>query len=90
MIILNKKLIKLYIDKLNIDNIKTFLNNNNIYLTNNENIILYNEIKKNWEKVLNNDESSIFELSNKIDKDNYEKLYKLYLFYKEKYKNFFN
>ena len=87
---MNKKLIKLYIDKLNIDNIKTFLNNNNIYLTNNENIILYNEIKKNWEKVLNNDESSIFELSNKIDKYNYQKLYKLYLFYKEKYKNFFN
>ena len=87
---MNKKLIKLYIDKLNIDNIKTFLNNNNIYLTNNENIILYNEIKKNWEKVLNNDESSIFELSNKIDKDNYQKLYKLYLFYKEKYKNILN
>lgn len=87
---MNKKLIKLYIDKLNIDNIKTFLNNNNIFLLESEYKILHNEIKKNWEKVLNNDESSIFELSNKIDKDNYEKLYKLYLFYKEKYKNFFN
>ena len=75
-----------YIDNMKIDDIKEFLENNNIYLNNNELEFTYNFVIKNWKNFIINPNS--FNFSNYKDKysnDNYIKLNNLINTYRNKY-----
>ena len=82
-------LIRNYINKINIDDLNNFLNNKGIYLKNDELSIIYDYVKNKWYEFLYNDASPILkDLKNKISDSNYNKLYKLYIWAKEKYSNY--
>ena len=83
-------IIKKYIDKLKIDDIKTFANNNNINLSNDEINDAYYFIKNNWQHILNDDNVAIKEIRRKFNKDKAQKIEKLYFEYKNKYQKFLN
>ena len=83
--IIYKELIKKYIPKLTIDDIKRYAQKNNIYITNSEAIIIYNFIKENYLEVLNGHDEKIFALKSILRKDLYDTIIKLYIENKTKY-----
>ncbi len=86
MINIYKNLIINYINnKLTVDDIIEFAATNNIKITNSESIIIYNFIKRNYLKVLNNDLEVFKELKTNISKPLYDKIIELYLSYKSKF-----
>ena len=82
---MNLNLIKLYINKIKKEDINTFLNSNNIIVSNKELDYLYNILKNNCQKVLNEDKIIFNDIKNNINIENYNKLINLYNYYKEKY-----
>ena len=79
-------LIKEYINKLTIDDIKNYANKKNISITEYDAIILYTYAKKNYQDFLKgNDEIIINELKEKLNPNTFKEAYKLYLEYKIKY-----
>ena len=83
-----KSLIKNYIDKLSINNLKDFALNNNINLTDNELNYILNLVKDNYEDILKDDTIYLENIKNNINPLEYEKIKNLYLYYKNKYKNY--
>ena len=83
---MKEKLIKNYINKLQLNDIKEFTINNNIYLNNDEIIIIYDVLKNNYKDLLNGNYNNSFRIlkKNLIEK-NYEQIKKLFFKYKEKY-----
>ena len=78
-------LIKEYIKKLTIDDIKNFSKKKNISITENDSIILYSYVKKYWQEIINGNENIIKELKQKLSPNTFKEAYKLYLEYKIKY-----
>ena len=79
-------LIKDYISKLTVDDIKTFANKKNITIADTDAIILYTYAKNNFQDFFNgNDDLLIKELKEKLNPDTFKEAYKLYLEYKIKY-----
>ncbi len=79
-------LIKEYINKLTIDDIKNYANKKNISITEYDAIILYTYAKKYYQDFLEgNDEIIINELKEKLNPSTFKEAYKLYLEYKIKY-----
>jgi len=83
-----KSLIKNYIDKLSVNNLKDFALNNNINLTDNELNYILNLVKDNYEDILKDDTIYLENIKNNINPLEYEKIKNLYLYYKNKYKNY--
>ena len=79
-----KELIIKYIDYLQPEHIKQYAKDNNIIITNDEVIIIYNYIKNNYLQLLNN-EKSIEPLKQLLREDLYLQLYNLYQQKKTKY-----
>lgn len=81
-----KYLIKGYVDKLSINDINTFLINNNIYLDENELSFSYKFIKENWDKIISSPNMINLD-SYKINfkNENFVKLNNLYKEYYTKY-----
>lgn len=79
-------IIKMYIDKININDVNMFLCSNNINLSDKELDFIYNYLKNNYELILQEDLNAFKEIKNNIKKDNYVKLYELY----KKYKSIYN
>ena len=80
------KIIKDYIDKLTIDDIKKYSNLKNINLSDSETIIIFTYIKKYYQDVLKgNDELIIKNLKEKLSLNTFKELYRVYLDYKIKY-----
>ncbi len=75
---MNKLIIKKYVDKLTIKDIVNYCFKNNIAISNNESIIIYNFIRTNWEKVLQGDESCFIKLKPQISIELYNFAYNLY------------
>ena len=71
-------LIKSYINIIKKEDIKIFLNNNNIYLNDKELDYAYYIVKNKYELIINNDNDIFYEIKNNISKVNYEKLLILY------------
>lgn len=71
-------LIKSYINIIKKEDIKIFLNNNNIYLNDKELDYAYYIVKNKYELIINNDNDIFNEIKNNISKVNYEKLLNLY------------
>ena len=83
-----KGLIKNYIDKLSIDNLKEFALKNNINLTDRELEYLLNLTKENFENILVNEDKYLDIVKNNINSNEFKKVKELYLYYKNKYKGY--
>lgn len=81
-------LIKIYVNKLSIDDIKEFASKNQIKLSDSELIIIYNTLKKDIELIINDSDVVFKSLKKKISEENYMKIYALFSDYKKKYKNY--
>lgn len=75
-----------YIENMKINDVKIFLENNDIYLDNNELLFTYNFIINNWKNFINNPNSFNFShYKDKYSEDNYIKLNNLINNYRNKY-----
>ncbi len=84
-----KLLINNYIKKLTKDDIVNLSNSNNIYLSISEIDILYYYIKNYNQELLYGDYNIIFnDLKNKISSENYNKIFNLFIYYKNIYSNY--
>ena len=83
---MNEYLIKEYIKKLEIDDIKKFAKKKNISITDTDATILYTYAKNHYQEILDgNDKLVIKELRNKLNSNTFKEAYKIYLEYKIKY-----
>ena len=84
-----KYYIEKYINNMSIDDVYNFSFKNNIELTENEAVLIFNYVKKRWEDILySNHYVILYEIKNNIRPNVYKKLDELIIFYKEKYKNY--
>ncbi len=80
-----------YISKLDKKSIISFALKNDIRLNDSELDYIYKTIKNDYKVLLSNNYESIFnEARNKLSLKNYDKIYKLYLIYRNMYEGFFN
>jgi len=79
-------IIKKYVNKLTKDDMINFLKQNNIYLSENESNLLFDYAKNNVDKILY--QNPLNDIKDKLNPPNFEKIKKLYIFYKEKYHNY--
>lgn len=78
-------LIKEYIKNIDEYTIDKYAKSNNINLSNNEIKVIYLYLKNYWEIFYKGDPTELFkELEEQIEKDNLDKIKKLYYKYKEK------
>ncbi len=70
--------IKRYIDKLTIQDVKSFATSNNIILTEEQSIYIFNLIKNDWQQILNNDTYVLNKIKEKFDCETSKKVEKLY------------
>lgn len=78
VIIIYKELIKNYVKKITLEDIKKFALSKNEILTDQETLIIYNYIKKHYLELLNNDTKSFTFLKQNLRSDLFNKIIKLY------------
>lgn len=79
-------LISLYINKLSLNDVFNFASKNNITLNNEEAIFILDFIKKNWQEALANPDSlKIDQYKSRFSEENFNKIKKLIIFYRNKY-----
>ena len=83
-----KSLIKNYIDKLTIDNLKEFALKNNINLTDTEFEYLLKLAKENFEDILVNEDKYLDIIKNNVNPNEFIKIKELFLHYKNKYQGY--
>ena len=83
-----KSLIKNYIDKLTIDNLKEFAVKNDINLNQNELEYLLNLVQNNFEDILINEDKYLNLVQNNINTEAFVKVKELFLYYKNRYKGY--
>jgi len=83
-----KGLIKNYIDKLTIDNLREFALKNNINLSNSELEYLLNLTKNHFEDILVNENKYLNLVQNNINPEAFIKVKELFLYYKNRYKGY--
>lgn len=82
-------IIEKYINNLTINNINDFAIKNNIFLTEKEQKIFYNIIKKYYKDIINgNDEKVINYLKETLDEEKFTNVMNLYKKYKTKYQSY--
>ena len=81
-------LIKNYINKLSIDNLREFALKNNITLTDTELKYLLTLVKDNFDDILINEDKYLNMLKENIDINEFEKIKELFLYYKNRYKGY--
>ena len=83
------KLIENYIRNMNIEDVRKFANDNNIYLTSNEINIIYKTIKNDWHTLIYGDESIVFnKVKQELNNNTYKKAEELFFYFKNKYQRF--
>ena len=82
-------LIKNYISKLSLSEIDEFSKKQGLSLSDDELRIIFNYIKNDWHTIIYGNPRPILDsLKNKIDNFSYQKIEKLYVEFKNKYKNY--
>ena len=81
-------ILKSYVNKLSINDIKLFCDKNNLMLDNYELNIIYNYIKKNYINIINDENKTLSDAKELLSNSSYEKIKELYLIYRNKYKNY--
>ena len=76
-------LIKIYINNLTKNDAKTFIQNRNIELTENEFDFLFKEIKENYIRIIEEDENEIGLIKSRINNNSFDKLMLLFKKYKK-------
>ncbi len=82
-----KRLIIEYVSKLSLDDLKKYALRFDINLSDNETLDIYNYINNNYDNFLNGEidlDNVIHDIYFILSNDNYEKVYLLYLKYKDK------
>lgn len=82
------KLIEKYISKISIYDIKGFALKNDIILSDEELEYLYIIVKTKYKDLLYNESVVIADIQKNLKKENFDKVFNLYTFYKAKYKNY--
>ena len=83
-----KSLIKNYVDKLTIDNLREFAVKNDINLNQNELEYLLNLVQNNFEDILVNEDKYLNLVQNNINSEAFVKVKELFLYYKNRYKGY--
>ena len=83
-----KSLIKNYLSKLTKEKLDGFAKKKDIYLNDSELNFLLDLIKNNIDDILKNDEKYLIKIKNNISTTNYDKLYQVYIYYKNRYKGY--
>ena len=83
-----KSLIKNYVSKLTKEKLDGFAKKKDIYLNDSELNFLLDLIKNNIDDILKNDEKYLIKIKNNISTTNYDKLYQIYIYYKNRYKGY--
>ncbi len=83
-----KNLIKNYVDKLTIDNLREFAIKNDINLNQNELEYLLNLVQNNFEDILINEDKYLNLVQNNINSEEFIKVKELFLYYKNRYKGY--
>lgn len=73
--------IEQYVKKMTIDDIKSFLNKQEIKIDNNDITFFYNLIKTNWQDIIKNPTDYLKIIKEKVSKEDYNKIYNLYIKY---------
>ena len=82
-------MIQNYITRITENDIASLASQNGIYLDQREVTVLYQMIKNDYEILLYGDSRPLWALlSQQLQKENYEKIYQFYLFYKNKYQSY--
>jgi hypothetical protein len=82
-------LIKNYISKLSLSEIDEFSKKQGLSLDDDELNIIYNYIKNDWHTIIyGNPRPILDDLKSKIDEYSYQRIEKLYVEFKNKYKNY--
>ncbi len=82
------KFLEKYISKISIYDINGFALRNDIKLSDDELEFLYITLKTRYKDLLYNDTVVIKDIQKKLTKDNFNKVFNLYTYYKDKYKNY--
>jgi hypothetical protein len=86
---MTEMLIKQYISRMTFKDIDDFARQYGIVLKNNEIEILYNHIKSDWRTILYGNPRGILDnVRNEIDPLTYSKIEQLYIYFKDKYKDY--
>lgn len=81
--------IKQFVNKITLSDIIKFGKSNNIDLSRDEACFLLSYLKNNWESILYGDSSPIInKIYDVFDKTKSEKIVSLFVFYKDRYKNY--
>ena len=83
-----KSLLKNYIEKLTLDEIRSFGVKNGIELNDTEYSFILDLIQGNFEDLIQNEDKYLSLIESKITPKEFEKIKALFLKYKEKYKNY--
>ena len=84
-----EKLIQKYVEKINIEDIERFAEQNNVHLTSEESEYLYHIMKTKWENVVFGDTEPILkEAKLHLNPKTYKKAEELLYFYRDKYKRY--
>ena len=75
-------LIEKYVKKMTIYDVKSFLIQNDIKLDDNNITFFYELIKTNWQDILKYPDDYLKIIQTKVNNDDYQKIYNLYLNYK--------
>ena len=82
-------LIKRYISKLSLSEIDSFSKKNGLSLSEDELNLIYDYIKNDWHTIIyGNPRPILDDLNSKLDDYSYQKIEKLYIEFKNKYKNY--
>ena len=84
---MNRFIIYGYMNRIRRDDIIRFANNQSVNLQEYEVDVIYNYIKNNSRKILNNPEKVLEEAKSMVSYDTYQKLLELYDKYKDKISN---
>ncbi len=83
---MNSHIMRIYLKKLSLEDLKRIAVKNDIFLNDNELISTYNYIKNNYNDYIDgilSEDKIISDAYLLLEKDNYEKIYNIYLKYKE-------
>ena len=87
--IVNEFLIKNFISKLSLNEIELFSKKNGLSLSDDELYLIHDYIKSDWHTIIyGNPRPILDDLRVKLDDFSYQKIEKLYIEFKEKYKNY--
>ena len=83
-----KSLIKNYVEKLTLDELRSFGENHGINISDTEYKFILDLVQGNIDDMLNNEDKYLNLLEQKINPEEFKKIKNLFLEYKEKYKGY--